>query len=80
MPVKNIAQTDILRILRKSIRLIGCAAYSMEDFIKTVDLVIKREKELNLKELISAKFPLEKAKDAFDIKKNKHIAKVIVIN
>ena len=80
VPVKNIAQTDILRILRKSIRLIGYAAYPMEDFIETVNLVIKRGKELNLKELISAKFPLEKAKDAFDIKKNRHIAKVIVIN
>jgi len=37
-------------------------------------------KELNLKELISAKFPFEKAKDAFDYKKKEHVAKVIVTN
>ena len=80
VPVKSITQTNILLIVRKSLRLNGHAAYSLEDFLKTVNLVIRRGKKLNLKELISARFPLEKAKEAFDTKKRNDVAKVILIN
>lgn len=80
MSYDNFVKIDAMAMLIKSIKLIGYMAYPMSDFKAAVKLIIKNEKELNLKELISAKFPLDKAKEAFEFKEKKHVAKVVVTN
>ena len=67
VPVNNIAKIDILLVIRKSLKLTGLSAFPRKDFLEALELIIKKEKELNLDELISAEFPIHKAKDAFNI-------------
>jgi len=76
----NFVKIDSLAMLVKSIRLHGYMAYPTSDFKEAVDVIVKNLDKLNLKELVSAKFPLEKAKEAFDFKQRENVAKVIIVN
>lgn len=80
MSYDNFVKIDAMAMLIKSIKLIGYMAYPMSDFKAAVNIIVKNVDKLNLKELISAKFPLDKTKEAFEFKQKKHVAKVIVIN
>ena len=71
---------DSYAMLTRSITMRGYMAYPRKDFEAALKLVIEKGVELNLKELVSAKFPLEKTKEAFDFKAKEHVAKVYVIN
>jgi len=62
----------------KYITLKGCWCYSMKEFRETVELITSNK--LQLKDLISARYPLDKIKDAFEFKLNNAIAKVIIVN
>lgn len=76
----NFVKIDSMAMLIKSIRLIGHMAYPMADFREAINTIIDNPGSLNLKELISGKFPLEKTKEAFDFKQKEHVAKVIIVN
>ena len=80
MSYDNLVKVDSLAMLIKSIKVNGYMAYPMSDFREAVNIIINNTDKLNLKELISAKFPLEKTKEAFDFKHKEHVAKVIVTN
>ena len=73
---QDTAVIDPLALNLKSISLVGYNAYPMTDFREAVDLIVRED--LNLGELISARYPLERTQDAFEHKKNGHVAKVIV--
>ncbi len=69
-------QIDYPGLLMNSIRISGCWCYSMEDFRNTIKLMV--DKKLEVKDLIAARFPLEKIKEAFDFKHNSRVPKVII--
>ena len=71
-------ETDINATIIKEIKMIGHMAYTMEEFKEAVDIIVG--KKINVKDVISAKFPLEKTKEAFDYKIKENVAKVIIVN
>ena len=71
-------ETDINATIIKEIKMVGHMAYTMEEFKEAVNIIV--DKEIDVKDIISAKFPLEKTKEAFDYKAKENVAKVIIIN
>ena len=71
-------ETDINSIILKELRMVGHMAYTREEFKEVVKKV--EDKKIEIKDLISKRFPLEKTKQAFDYKAKEHVAKVLIVN
>ncbi len=68
---------DSYAMLTRSIKVRGYMAYNRDDFKAAFKIVVEKGKDLNLNELIAAKFPLEKTKEAFDFKVKEHVDEVL---
>jgi threonine dehydrogenase-like Zn-dependent dehydrogenase len=77
IPEKNF-EVDILNILFNEITVVGSSLYLNSDFEEAKRLVV--EEKINVKDLVTKTFPLDKSMDGFNFKLNSPAIKVILTN